>query len=114
MHSFLVNSICPGAVSWYIEVAIIDSDAKVCVDALTSPSSAIRWRISILTQDTLRLKSSSCRVEFKWTPRDSNSAARVLASWSLCNKFSGCFVLGSAPEVFVDVIVKEQTQLAIL
>ena len=46
--------------------------------------------------------------------RDSNSAARVLASWSLCNNFSGCFVLGSAPEVFVDVIVKEQTQLVIV
>ena len=88
---------------------LIESDAKVCVDVLTNPSSIIPWRISILTQDTLRQKSSSCRLEFKWTPRESNSAAHVLASWSLCNRFSGCFVLGSAPAVFVVVIVKKQT-----
>ena len=44
-------------VSHSIESAIVESDAKICVDTLTNPSSVVPWRISALTQDTLRLKS---------------------------------------------------------
>lgn len=36
-----------------IESVFVKSDAKICVDALSNPP----WRISALTQDTLRLKS---------------------------------------------------------
>ena len=41
-------------------------------------------------------------------PERSNRAAHVLATWSLSNKFSGCFVLGASPSVFANVIEKEK------
>lgn len=44
-------------VSHGIELAIIESDAKIFVDALINPSLAIPWRILVLTQDTIRLNS---------------------------------------------------------
>lgn len=90
--------------------AVIESNAKVCVEALTKPSSADQWRISVLSQDTLRVANMTKNVSFNWTPGGSNKAAHVLASWSLCNRLFGCFVMGAAP-VFEEVIISEQPHL---
>ena len=49
--------------------------------------------------------------EFKWTPREANMAAHVLASWSLSNRLASCLVLGSAPSSFSDIILLEQATL---
>ena len=50
----------------------------------------------------------SC-IQFSWIPRSANSAAHSLASWALLNKISGSFVIGSAPQIFTDVILAEQS-----
>ena len=47
-----------------IAAAVIESDAKVCVEALTKPSSADQWRFSVLSQDTLRVANMTKNVSF--------------------------------------------------
>jgi len=44
---------------------------------------------------------------FRWSPRESNKAVHVLASWCLGKNLSGCFVQGYAPSPFLDVINSE-------
>ena len=43
-----------------------------------------------------------------WSPREANRAVHILASWSKCNRFGGCFALGAAPAEFSNVIFQEQ------
>ena len=46
---------------------------------------------------------------FKWIPKIGNKAAHVLAFCCFKNNFSVCFVVGSAPSPFMDIILLEQT-----
>ena len=46
-------------------------------------------------------------------PREANQVAHVLASWSLKNKYSDCFVLGSAPSSFCNVLTLEQVRILV-
>ena len=95
-----INWVTHQVVNRNIDAAIIKSDYKICVDALTKPSIADPWGVTVPTQDTLKLSSSTSKIQFKWTPRESNRAAHVLDTWSPNNNFSGCFVLGASPSVF--------------
>ena len=80
-------------VSHNIHKAIVESDAKVCIEAMLESSSRPPWRIEVLTADTLSLAHRINSLEFKWTPREANMAAHVLTSWSLTNRVANCFVL---------------------
>ena len=99
-----INWVTHQVVNHNIDAAIIKSDYKICVDALTKPSIADPWGVTVPTQDTLKLSSSTSKIQFKWTPRESNRAAHVLDTWSPNNDFSGCFVLGVLPLFFANVI----------
>nr|POE60250.1 von willebrand factor a domain-containing protein [Quercus suber] len=63
-------------------------------------------------------------MEFNWVPREANGAvhclaiwflsnklASSLAVWFLSNKLASSFVLGSAPQVFSDIVIAEQGSL---
>ena len=65
-----------------IAAAVIESNAKVCVEALTKPSSADQWRISVLSQDTLRVANMT-KNEFQldsWRIKQGSSCPSVLVS----------------------------------
>ena len=92
-------------------IVTIESDSKISVDALISPGSSDTWRISVLSQDTLKLATLIPNCRFSWIPREANVAAHTLASWSLCNRLANSFGLGSAPQSFCNVILLEQANI---
>ncbi|KAL0006698.1 hypothetical protein SO802_008200 [Lithocarpus litseifolius] len=79
------------AVNRGFENVVVKSDAKVCIEALKAPTDAMPWRISTITADTLSWASRGQQFVFRWSPRESNKAAHVLASWCLGKNLSGCF-----------------------
>uniref|UniRef100_A0A7N2KVT5 RNase H type-1 domain-containing protein n=1 Tax=Quercus lobata TaxID=97700 RepID=A0A7N2KVT5_QUELO len=92
------------AVNCGFEFVVVESDAKACIDALKVPFDEVPWRISSITADTLLLVFHGKKFVFRWSPRESNKAAHVLASWCLGKNVSGCFGQGYAPRPFLDVI----------
>ena len=92
------------AVNRRFEFVVIESDAKACIDALNVPFDEVPWRISSITADTLLLAFHGKKFVFRWSPRESNKAAHVLASWCLGKNLSGCFGQGYAPSPFMAVI----------
>ena len=92
------------AVNRGFENVVVESDAKACIEALKAPTDLVPWRISTITTDTLSWAFRGQQFIFKWSPRDSNKAAHVLASWCLGKNLSGCFGQGYAPSPFMDVI----------
>ena len=103
-----INWASQQVISHNISHALIESDSKVCIEALQELDSHVPWRISTIISDKLRLKALSHNVKYSWVPRDLNRAAHVLAKWSLKNCLAGIFVLVSAPSIFPDVILLEQ------
>lgn len=53
-------------VSHNIHKAIVESDAKVCIEAMLESSSRPPWRIEVLTADALSLAHRDNSLEFKW------------------------------------------------
>ena len=47
-----------------ITQALIESDSKVCIEALQELDFHVSWRISAIISDTLRLKALSHNVKF--------------------------------------------------
>ena len=74
------------------ENVVVESDAKTCIEALKASTDAVPWRISIISADTLFWASCGQQFVFRWSPRESNKAAHVLASWCHKKNLSGCFV----------------------
>ena len=62
-----------------ISQAIVESDAKICINAINGPSIASLWRIQVLCSDTTKLTVLCQSIQFKWAPREANQANRVLA-----------------------------------
>lgn len=104
------------AINWASRVAtghgparfVIESDAKTFIETLLSPSDEVHWRISVISADTLNWASQIQFLGFRWSPREGNKAAHVLASLCFKNKFFGCFVECFAPSVVLNVILVEQ------
>lgn len=92
-----------------VATIIIESDVKACIEALLSPANEVSWRISFVFVDTLSWASHSLFHGFKWIPRKGNKAVHILASCCSRNNFSICFVVGSTPSPFMDIILLEQT-----
>lgn len=61
---------------------IVESDAKICIDALRKPTKESPWRIAVLITDTLRLAKFLQNIQFSWIPRSANNA-HGLASGAL-------------------------------
>ena len=62
---------------------LIETDSKVCYDALVNSTSASPWRICPICSDIQSLFSYSPNVSIFWVSRLANVAAHTLAKWSL-------------------------------
>ena len=102
-----INLVTCVAVNHGLEYVVVESDDKACIDALKSPFDEVPWRISSITAETLLWAFCGQQFVFRWSPRESNKAAHVLASWCLGKNLSGCFDQGYAPSPFMDVINSE-------
>ena len=92
------------AVNYGFEYVVVESDAKTCIDALKGPFDEVPWRISSIIADTFLWAFCGQQFVSRRSPRESNKAAHVLASWCLGKNLSGCFDQGYAPSPFMDVI----------
>ncbi|KAK7852129.1 hypothetical protein CFP56_040114 [Quercus suber] len=95
------------------ENVVVESDAKACIEALKAPTDVVPWRISTIVADTLSWAFCSQQFIFRWSPRESNKAAHVLAAWCLRKNLSGCFGQGHAPSPFMDVINSEHLNVVV-
>ena len=69
-----------------VEGIYIETDSKICCDALINPSQASPWRIRSTVMEMQVLLSDLSHVFVSWVPRSANMAAHHLAKWSLsCN-----------------------------
>ncbi|KAK7845709.1 hypothetical protein CFP56_009007 [Quercus suber] len=75
--------------------------------SICAPFDEVPWRISSITADTLSWAFRGQQFVFRWSPKESNKATHVLASWCLGKKLAGCFGQGYAPSPFMDVINSE-------
>jgi hypothetical protein len=75
----------------FLEI-IVESDARVCVDALSCNVGVFPWTISALTAYSLELVVSFSTCLFSWVKREANQSAHVLAkvATSLCLPFCCC------------------------
>ena len=87
---------------------MVEGDAESYIEALKPPTNAIPSRISIISTDSLFWASCGQYFVFRWCPRESNKVAHVLASWCLRQNLSNCFVQGSGPSPFLDIIYSKQ------
>ena len=87
---------------------MVESDAKAYIKALKPPINAIPWRISTIPTDSLFWAFRGQHFVFWWCSRESNKATHVLVSWCLRQNLPSCFVQGSAPSPFLDVIYSNQ------
>ena len=75
------------AILWAVELAlsekycniIVESDAQLCIDALTGPGDAVDWKIRVLCSNTKLLALSFMSCSFVWVRRDANHMAHSLA-----------------------------------
>ena len=108
-----INLVTRLAVDHGFENVVVESDAKACIEALKAPTDVVPWRISTISADTLSWTFRGQQFVFRWSPRESNKAAHVLASQCFGKNLSGCFVQGHAPNPFMDVINSEQFNVVI-
>ena len=83
------------AINWAMEQAecenyksiSVESDSKLCIDALSSPIAECLWKIHAQTSLSLDLASHFNLCTFLWARRDANQVAHVLAkvALSLCH-----------------------------
>ncbi|XP_065618736.1 uncharacterized protein LOC112008563 [Quercus suber] len=103
------------AVRWALVLAakleavsvFIESDSKICCDALVNPCQTSPWRIRSIVMEMQVLLFDSSHVFVSWVTRSANMAAHLLAKWSLsCNLF-GSFDLGRCPPIFASVVERD-------
>ena len=103
-----INLVTHLAIDRGFENVVVESDAKACIEALKAPTDAMPWKISTISTGTLFWASRGQQFVFRWSPRESNKAVHVLASWCLGKNLSVCFVHGYTPTPFMDVINLEK------
>ena len=90
---------------------IIESDCKVCIDAIRASGKEIPWRLVNFVDSIKNVIRDFNHVYFNCVHREANLAAHVLANWSLSQSFFGSFDMGFGPPSFVDVILDEAVQV---
>ena len=73
------------------ENVIIETDSKICHDAIHELILSPPWRIASILADIQSLLVTYSNVSVFWVPRLANMAAHSLAKWSLTCKFFGYF-----------------------
>ncbi|XP_023887886.1 uncharacterized protein LOC112000011 [Quercus suber] len=89
---------------------IIESDCKVCIDAIRDGGKLIPWRIVNFVDSIKNVIRDYGNVYFTWVHRETNQAAHVLAKWSLSQSFFGYFDMGFDPRSFINVILAKASQ----
>ncbi len=97
------------AIKWALELAmlesfpkiIVESDSKMCIDALVDSQFASCWKIDTLCADVNSLIPWFLSCCFSWVKRETNSVVHELASLasSLCSSLS-CNAYSLPPFVF--------------
>ena len=82
----------------------IETDSKICCDALINPSQTSPRRIRSKVMEMQILLSTSSYVFVSWVPRLANMAAHSLAKWSLSCNFFGSFDIGYCPPCFASIV----------
>ena len=85
----------------------IESDSKICCDALINPSQASPWRIRSKVMEMQVLLYALSNVFVSWVPRLANMVAHSLAKWSLSCYFFCSFDIGCYPPNFASVVRDE-------
>ena len=104
------------AVRWAISLAakleannvIIETDSKICHDAIHELILPPPWRIASILVDLKSLLVSYSNVSVFWVPRLANMVAHSLAKWSPACNFFGSFDWGNCPLCFASIIKKER------
>ena len=91
-----------------VENVIIETDSKICHDAIHELILPSPWRIASILVDMQSLLVTYSNVSIFWIPRLANMAAHSLAKWSLTCNFFGFFDWGSCPFCFASVIRRER------
>ena len=86
---------------------VIESDRKVCIDAIKGGGNLIPWRLLNFVDSVKNVITDYSHVSFNWVHREANQVAHVLANWSLNQYLFGSFDLGFGPPSFVNVILAE-------
>ena len=89
---------------------IIETDSKICHDAIHELILSLPWRIASILADMQSLLVTYSNVSISWVPRLANMAIYSLAKRSLACNFFGSFDWGSYLPCFVSV-VKEEASL---
>ena len=76
---------------------IIESDCKVCIDAIRVGGKLIPWRLLNFVDSFKNVISDYGHVFFIWVHREANQATHVLTKWSLSQSFFGSFDMGFGP-----------------
>ena len=92
---------------------IIESDCKVCIDAIRADGKESPWRLVNFVDSVKNVIRDFDNVYFNWVHREANLAAHVLANWSLSQSFFGSFDMGFGHPSFVDVILDEAVQASV-
>ena len=59
---------------------VIESDCKVCIDAIKFGGNLIPWRLLNFVESIKNVISDYSHVSFNWVHREANQAAHVLAN----------------------------------
>ena len=77
------------AILWAVQLAkmeelrgiIVESDSKLCVDAISLDKAACDWNISTLCLDVIGLAAEFFSCNFCWVKREANMTAQTLAKF---------------------------------
>uniref|UniRef100_A0A2N9HDP5 Ribonucleotide reductase large subunit domain-containing protein n=1 Tax=Fagus sylvatica TaxID=28930 RepID=A0A2N9HDP5_FAGSY len=93
------------AILWAVQIAsdrgwnsvIVESNSKLCIDALCGVSMDYPWRINDCISCILLCLKNRPGWSFSWTRRVANSAPHTLVGWSLKNSLWDPFFFGNGP-----------------
>jgi hypothetical protein len=108
------------AILWAVQIArdrdwnsvIVESDSKLCIDALCGVSMDYPWRINGCISCILLCLENRPGWSFSWTRRVANSAPHTLAGWSLKNFLWDPFFFGNGPQCFISACISDQASLS--
>ena len=89
------------AIKLEAENVIIETDSKICHDAIHKLILPLPWTIASILADMQSLLVTYSNVSISWVPRLSNMASHSLAKWSLACNFFGSFDWGSCPPLLL-------------
>ena len=111
------------AILWALHLAkgenwrkiIVESDSKICIDAILDHSASHQWTISSLLSDIWQQKLSFVSCLFFWIKRSGNAAAHEVAKYTIqsCNSFSFSFLADNLPVPVASICLGDVQALSV-